>query len=107
MRRILLASMALAACATSRAASLPDNPGWIGGQHVVVSGPESVGVGGPELAAGDIRGIVESDLILAGFAVVDDPAAMQVELTDFSRSKLVATVRKGGREVERSAGHGQ
>src|SRR5258706_297381 len=51
MRRLPIAGLLLAACVTTGPARLPENPGWIGGQRVAVVGPQSVGVGGPPLAA--------------------------------------------------------
>src|SRR4051812_17385155 len=99
MRRLLLAGMLLQACATAGPARLPDNPGWIGGQRVAVIGPQVVGIGGPELAAEALHEGVADYLRTAGFTVSDGGLDLVIE--SFERGHVKATVRGGGREIER------
>src|SRR5205814_10112251 len=99
MRRLLPTGLILAACATSGPARLPDNPGWIGGQKITVVGPQSVGVGGPELAAQLLHESVAKYLGVAGFNVADGGLDLVIE--SFERGLVRASVRSGGREIER------
>ncbi len=78
---------------------LPQNPGWIGGQRVAVVGPQSVGVGGPELAAQYLHDNAETDLRSAGFAVGE--GGLQLVIESFERNLVRATVRSGSQQVER------
>ena len=99
MRRLLALGICLAGCATAGSAGLPKNPGWIGGQRVAVAGPQSVGVGGPELAAQYLHDDTEGDLRAAGFAVGE--GGLQLVIESFERNLVRASVRKGSAEVER------
>src|SRR5713226_2455313 len=100
MRRLLLAGL-LAACATTSGPRLPPNPGWIGGQRVSVMGPQSVGVGGPELAGGYLHDLTESDLRAAGFEVGGGGLTLVIE--NFERAQVQASVLSGAAVVERIA----
>ena len=99
MRRLFAVGFCLAGCATAGSAGLPRNPGWIGGQRVAVVGPQSVGVGGPELAAQYLHDNTESDLRAAGFAVGE--GGLQLVLESFERNLVRASVKSGGSEVQR------
>ena len=99
MRRLPIAGLLLAACVTTGPARLPENPGWIGGQRVAVVGPQSVGVGGPELAAQALHDGVAKYLQVAGFSVADGGLDLVIE--SFERGLVRASVRSGGREIER------
>jgi len=98
MRRLAAAGF-LFACATARAPMLPANPGWIGGQKVAVQGPQNVGIGGPELAAQYLHDGVENDLRAMGFAVGE--GGLTVAIESFERGQVRASVRGGGRELQR------
>jgi hypothetical protein len=80
---------------------LPPNPGWIGGQRVSVMGPQSVGVGGPELAGGYLHDLTESDLRAAGFEVGGGGLSLVIE--NFERAQVQASVLSGAAVVERIA----
>ena len=99
MRRLLAVGLCLAGCVTAGSAGLPKNPGWIGGQKMSVTGPQSVGVGGPELAAQYLHDGAESDLRAAGFAVGD--GGLQLVIESFERNLVRASVKNGGQQVER------
>src|SRR5438552_2080465 len=97
--RIALAGLLLAAACKTAAPTLPDNPGWIGGQRIAVVGPQSVGVGGPELAAKYLHDDLENDLRTEGFVIGD--GGMQVVIESFEKSLVRASVQTDGREVQR------
>ena len=99
MRRLFAVGLCLAGCATAGSAGLPKNPGWIGGQRVAVVGPQSVGVGGPELAAQYLHDNTEGDLRAAGFAVGE--GGLQLVIESFERNAVRASVRNGGAEIQR------
>src|SRR4051812_32287960 len=99
MRRLLLAGLLLHACATAGPARLPENPGWIGGQRVAVVGPQAIGVGGPELAAESLHEAAAQYLHVAGFSVADGGLDLVIE--SFERGQVKASVRSGGRQIER------
>src|SRR3954468_2571304 len=98
MRR-LLPTLLLAGCVTTGPARLPENPGWIGGQRVAVVGPQAIGVGGPELAAESLHEAAAQYLHVAGFSVADGGLDLVIE--SFERGQVKASVRSGGREIER------
>jgi hypothetical protein len=100
MRRLLFAGL-LAACATMSGPRLPPNPGWIGGQRVSVMGPQSVGVGGPELAGEYLHDLTESDLRAAGFEVGGGGLSLVIE--NFERAEVQAVVLSGAAVVEHIA----
>ena len=97
--RIALAGLLLAAACKTAAPTLPDNPGWIGGQRIAVVGPQTVGVGGPELAAKYLHDELENDLRTEGFVIGD--GGMQVVIESFEKSLVRASVQSEGREVQR------
>ena len=98
MRGIGLATLLVVGCVHA-AGRLPGNPGWIGGQPVAVSGPQSVGVGGPELAAQYLHDDTEADLVSAGFTI--GTGGLQVVIESFERNQVRASVRKGDAEIDR------
>src|SRR5438132_11646099 len=97
--RIALAGLLLAAACKTAAPTLPDNPGWIGGQRIAVIGPQSIGVGGPELAAKYLHDDLENDLRTEGFAIGD--GGMQVVMESFEKSLVRASGQSEGSEVKR------
>ncbi|MCA1828331.1 MAG: hypothetical protein ABR567_12380 [Myxococcales bacterium] len=97
--RIAFAALLLVAACKTAAPMLPENPGWIGGQRVAVTGPQNVGVGGPELAAKYLRDDVENDLRSEGFSIGE--GGLQVVIESFEKSLLRASVQSDGREVQR------
>ena len=99
MRRLLLLGLCLAGCKTAGSSVLPQNPGWIGGQRVAVIGPQSVGVGGPELAAQYLHDNAEADLRAAGFEIGE--GGLQLVIESFERNLVRAAVRSGSQQVER------
>jgi hypothetical protein len=64
-------------------------------------GPQSVGVGGPELAGGYLHDLTESDLRAAGFEVGGGGLSLVIE--NFERAQVQASVLSGAAVVERIA----